>query len=333
MITHRNYFEIEADSYFELGLLKGEMFGDFLHETLEERNAEAGWKAEWRRAKLYQRSAARAFPQLIDELKGYAEGADVSFGDLWALCIEDEVSESPAEKCTTIVTNGGSLVAHNEDWEGDAANSICVLRKSVGNTSIFELAYLNGLGGNSMSINSHGFVHAVNSVTHTDRQIGVPKNLVARWLSETYSPSDDLAALARLRRASGYHHCLVGLDGQLWSMECSATQQVLKRPAAPFVHTNHYLTRLSALERERDVWGTRRRYCCAMANVRSSMSLEDVKALSGNTSAGKEKSILNDNTIARMILDLPTMTAHVWLRREAAAGWVAYPLGMVEPLT
>jgi hypothetical protein len=327
MITHRNYFEIEADSYFELGLCKGELFGDFLHETLDERRDEPDWKADRRRAGAYLGAATQVFPHLVEELRGYAEGAGAAFDDLWLLCLEDELEEEEAEKCTTIVTNGGSLIAHNEDWDAGAEDSICVLRKTVAGLTVFELTYLNTLGGNSISINGHGFVHAINSLTHTDHQVGVPKNLVARWLSETRAPDRDVHGLAALRRASGYHHCLVALDGRLWSVECSATRQALVRPEAPFVHTNHFLTRLSAWEGERRVTGTRARYRCASANVRDAMSLEEVKRLAGDTSEGRTKSIFNDRTIARMIIDLPGMTAHVWLRREAAKGWLAYPLG------
>ena len=329
-MAHRNYFEIEADSYFELGVRRGELFADFLHECLEEQKAGPDWKADLQRAKAYLGVATATFPHLIDELKGQAKGAGASFDDLWLLCVEDELEESAVEKCTTIVTNGGSLIAHNEDWDKEAESGICVLRKTVGDLSIFELSYLSGLGGNSISINSHGFVHAINSLTHTDRQMGMPKNLVARWLSETCSPARDLQALTKLRRASGYHHCLLGLDGKLWSMECSAKQQVLTRPALPFVHTNHFLTHLSSLQAEYGICGTGPRYRCASANVRASMSVEEVKRLSSDTSAGKSNSLLTDRTIARMILDLPSMTAHVWLRREAAAGWVSYPLGLAS---
>jgi hypothetical protein len=327
MITHRNYFEIEATGYFELGLRKGELFGDFLHEALGERKRSAAWTSRCRRARLYLETATQALPHLVDELKGYAEGAGASFDDLWLLSLEDELEGSGAEKCTTIVTNGGKLIAHNEDWDKDAAESICVLRQTVGAMTVFELFYLNTLGGNSISVNACGFVHAINSLTHTDRQVGVPKNLVARWLAETRSPDRDLGALATLRRASGYHHCLVGQGGQVWSIECSATRQVLARPDAPFIHTNHYLSSLSALEGRPRVSGTRRRYRCASAKVSGAMSLGDMKRLCSDTSGGSKKGILNDRTIARMIVDLANRSAYVWLRREAKEGWVSYPLG------
>jgi hypothetical protein len=329
MRTHRNYFEIEAGSYFELGLRKGKLFGDFLRRTLAERRADPDWTDDLRRARAYLGPAKQAFPHLIDELQGYAQGAGAPFEDLWLLNIEDEFEDAAREKCTTIVTNGGALIAHNEDWDEEAENEICVLRKTVGPLSTFELYYLNMPGGNSISMNSYGFVHAVNSLHHTDRQVGVPKNLVARWLSETRCPDQDFQTLAKLRRASGYHHCLVEVEGGLWSIECSARRQTLVRPASPFVHTNHFLTSLSAVEGKHCAHGTRCRYRFALANVRDPMPLADVKELCSDTSAGRRKSLFNDRTLARMVIDLPSMTAHVWLRREEAAGWVTYPLDFV----
>src|SRR3972149_5652293 len=224
-MVHRNYFEIEADSYYELGLRKGELFGDFLRETLEDRRDSRRWERNTARAREFVGVAAANFPYLMDELRGYAQSARVPFDELWALSLEDEVGDFYYERCTTIVTNPGSLIAHNEDWDDDAQDAICVLRKKVGQLHMLELYYLNTLGGNAISINSHGFVHAVNSVSHTDRQLGLPKNIVARWLSETKNPDADIERMARLKRASGYHHTLVSTDGRIWSLECSAPQQ------------------------------------------------------------------------------------------------------------
>src|SRR5262249_456737 len=157
----RNYFEIEANTNFELGGHKGERFGRFLRQTLDEHRSDTEWQSRVERASKYIRYSTDAFPHLVEELRGYAQSARVPFEELWTLSLEDEVSAVPLEKCTTIVTNHGALIAHNEDWENDAEDSVCVLRRKVGDLRVLELYYLNTLGGNAISINSHGFVHAV----------------------------------------------------------------------------------------------------------------------------------------------------------------------------
>jgi hypothetical protein len=330
MTTHQNYFEIAADTHYELGLRMGELFGSHMRKSLEEEKQYDEWCDNLEHARSYVGITAMLFPQLIEEVHGYAEGARVCFEEAWALLLEDELSEFAHDKCTTIVTNGGSLIAHNEDWEISEAESICVLRKSVGGVSVLELFYVNSLGGNAISINSHGFVHAVNSVAHKDHQFGVPRNFVARWLSETKNPENDFWTLSRLPRSSGYHHSIVSADKRLWSIECTATRQTVIHPTTPFVHTNHYVTDLSKYESEEGIRGTRTRYRCASENVRERMSLQGIQDLLDDTSEGEKKSIFNNRTIAQMIVDLERMTAYVWLRREDEEGWVAYPIGLAS---
>jgi len=328
MSTHKNYFELEADSHRELGLRRGEAFGEYLRRTLRGRQRDRRWSNTVERAQQYLGVATEAFPQYVDELKGYAEAAESPFEELWTLSLEDEVTEDRYDRCTTIVTNRGALIAHNEDWDDDALDAICVLRKRVGNLRTLELYYLNTLGGNAISINSNGYVHAVNSLSHTDGQIGVPKNMVARWFAETRSPDADFEKLAQLKRASGYHHTLVSLDGRVWSIECSATRQTMARPEPPFVHTNHFLTELARYEGGRDdlVPGTRSRYESAEEQVEESMTFDAVEEIVSDTSRGDSRSIFNERTVARMIVDVRRMEANVWLLREDDAGWITYDL-------
>lgn len=328
MANHQHYYELEADSYHELGVRRGELFGDSLRRTLGERRRQRDWQNVVEQAKTYLKPSEAAFPQYVDELRGYAEAGGAAFDDLWALSLEDEVTDDHYERCTTVVTNHGALIAHNEDWDEDAEDQICIIRKRVGDLRSFELYYLNTLGGNAISINSNGYVHAVNSLTHTDKQVGVPKNLVARWLSETKSPDADYEKLAQLQRASGYHHTIVSLDGRIWSIECSATKQKLVRPELPFVHTNHFLTDLKQFEgRRRElVPGTRTRYRQAEDNVEESMSVDDVEELVSDDSEGDYESVFNERTIGRAIVDVRSMAANIWMLREENKGWLTYDL-------
>jgi len=324
-MQHENYFSIEAKTHFELGLRKGRLFGGFLRATLGREKRSKSWRSFVRRSKSYLDVSAGHFPKLIEEYQGYAQGASVSFEDLWTLDLLDELTSDDSDHCTTVVTNNGFLVAHNEDWSADAADAICLLRRTVGDRSAFELFYLNTLGGNSISINSTGIVHAVNWLEYSDRQIGVPKNVIARWLSDTDSPDDAYRSLRDVPRAGGYHHTLVNAAGEVWSIESSAKRQAIARPSTPFVHTNHYLSKsLAEVEHADDDEGTFRRYRAASEGVQETMSLENARELLSDSSAGRRRSIFNVRTIARMVLDIDHMVANVWLAREHRKGWVSY---------
>ncbi len=325
-MTHRSYVEIQAASYHELGNLVGERFGHFLVDTLEAERQASGWRAQCSRAQALLAPAARHFPHLIEELRGYSEGAGVPFEELWAISVEDELARWGTSKCTTVVTNNGQLMGHTEDWDSNAQDALYVLKKSVGGLTILELFYANTLGGNAVSINSHGVVHAINTLSHTDHQLGVPRNIVARWLSETQTPDADVQSLHGIKRSAGYHHTMLASDGRLWSLECSARKMRVTRPASPFVHTNHFITDLCAVEDDDGSCGTLQRYDRATARVQESMSRAQLETLLSDDSSGGSLSIFSDMTIGRAIVDLQEMEAHFWLLREQEAGWLRYPI-------
>jgi len=155
MVTnrHKNFYTIEAKNNFELGLLMGEKFGDFAQVTIAESKKEGSWTIKTERAKKYLNVTKQHFPHYIEELQGYAKGANTEFLDVWTVSLEDEVHQGLTDKCTTIITNNGKLISHNEDWDKDSEDSVCLLLKKIGDLSLFELYYFNTLGGNSISIN------------------------------------------------------------------------------------------------------------------------------------------------------------------------------------
>ncbi|QEG32948.1 C45 family autoproteolytic acyltransferase/hydolase [Bythopirellula goksoeyrii] len=326
-MTHKNYFEIEADNTYELGLQKGKLFGESLLQSLNEERKGKVWSEYVRRSREYLTPTEKVFPELVAELKGYAHGAGTSFEELWTLNLLDELTQDVQEKCTTFVTNNGFLVAHNEDWSADAEDELCVLKRTIGDATTLELFYVNTLGGNAISINSHGILQAINSLNHYDHQMGIPKCVVARWLSDTSAPERDLEMLGRLRRASGFHHVIVNSLGNVWSVECSAKSHIITTPAIPFVHTNHYLMpEMAVLEGNSNRFGTFGRLSRASENVSETMSIEKARKILGDSSQGKRRSIHSNRTIGGMIVDVDHMQAMVWLRRESKKGWLSYEM-------
>ncbi len=324
-MTHDSYYKIAAPTHFELGLKKGELFGDSLRRSLKKHARGGGWKRRAARAEPYLDATRERFPRLVEELEGYATGADVALADLWAWDLDDELDRGGREKCTTFVTNQGLLLGHNEDWEADAADDICVLHRTVAGESTFELYYLHTLGGSAMGVNSHGVVHAVNSVTHADHAVGVPKGVVARWIADSDSPQRVITELPTIKRSSGFHHTLATPLGFVWSIECTARQHRAEMIKTPFVHTNHYLCdAFTALDLNDDQGGTLERYKQACLHVNPHMTISASQALLSDASQGKKKSLFNRRTIARAVVDIDHMTVYIWLAREAKRGWVEY---------
>ncbi len=327
-MSHANYHEVEGRNHLEIGHELGRQFGHILQDYIVEEQENEEWPRLRHKAEKLLLPTANYFPEYIEEIQAYASAAGITLLDLWALITEDELVDDDIEKCTTIISNDGLLVAHNEDWSANALNDICILKKTIGNSTTLELYYYGcPLGGVALSICSNGFIQTVNSLNHTDRQIGVPKTVLARRISEINDVDMELGKLLSIPRSSGFAHNLVHHSGLVTTAECTATRHSVRRPLLPFVHTNHMLEQaLTPFESDIDNMSTIRRFKKATSLVSASMGRADLICLSGDKTAGKKKSIFNKNTIARAIVDLDQHIVSFWLRREKEKGWIEYPI-------
>ncbi len=326
---HSNFFTFIAKDNFELGSLLGKQFGGFAKSKIEENSQKEDWPIRLKRAGKYLEVTEKYFPEYVAELRGYAEGANVDWESLWTLSLEEETTNEHLAKCTTMATNSGRLVSHNEDWEKGAADTLCLLLKKVGGVAIFELYYQNTLGGNAVSLNSHGFIISINSLTHDGVKFGIPRNVIARAMSETADPENDFEKLKDLPRGLGLNFNILNRSGQIWNIECSSRDATLVKPFSPYIHTNHYLGKLKSIEKSDNWDGTLDRYEVAQSKIKEKMSTQELLDLAGDQSRGEKVSILNERTIGRMIIDQDNSVAKVWLKREEEKGWIDYELDKI----
>lgn len=325
-MAHTNYHEVAGADAAACGHQLGRIFGPKVRAYIEDERTSRHWRRLKSEADRYLTATARYFPSYIQELQAYADAARVPLLDLWTMSIGDELDDT--EKCTTVVTNNGRLIAHNEDWDADAVEDICILKRTCADITTLELYYYGcPLGGTALSICSRGYVQAINSLNHIDRQVGIPKIVMARRLSELDDAGRELSDLLALPRASGFAHTLIDRRGQVTAIECSAKRQSVHCPELPFVHTNHMLDkRLCDVQGELDGKSTLERYKAACSVAAPAMDRAALTKLTGDNRQGPSNSIFNENTIARAIVDLDRRVASFWLRREARQGWVDYPI-------
>lgn len=321
---HKNYFEVEACDHFDLGFQLGKLFQEHVHASLRELKNSHSYSKSLSAAQKYFSIVQKYIPSAAQEVEGYAKGAKVKVIEMFLLAIEDEFSTQKSGRCTTMVTNRGKLIGHNEDWDIWAKDSLCLLRKKIKDTSILEFFYLSTLGGNSISYSSHRLLQAINSVSHCDVQPGIPKNIISRWLQESRDIENDLERLGALPRSSGHHHLLAN-DKNIYSVELSAREKDIRPVKSPFAHTNHYLGPLKELECE-EIDFSYDRYRCATKYLQEYMSERELRFLMESSEQGAQKSLYNERTIGQMIINCDTNEAKVWMAREKERGWVTYPL-------
>ncbi|MEQ6204844.1 C45 family peptidase [Sulfitobacter sp. HNIBRBA2951] len=319
--AHKNFHVVEASDPREMGQKLGSKFGSWTQRSIEEQCSQDSW--------LEKRSEVRRLLPLIEkwagdlaeEIDSYSQAAQVDLIDAWVLSTESEFDKDQAEKCTTILSNDGQLLAHNEDWSADASDSICVLKRKIGEFSVFEFHYYAvPLGGTAFSVNSFGLCSAVNSLPVSTVSHGLPRNVVARLISHSCDAEAALAIIRDVPRYSGYNYVLSDTHGTCLNIECSADDFIVTEPSFPYVHTNHY------------------RHLSGMPAVYASDSsyerLERVAAeASENMTKHRASAILHDcypvfsnKTIGSVVVDIETWSALVWLKREKELGWLSYPL-------
>ncbi len=326
---HTHYHEIEANTYYEAGLQQGSLFTQEIHDEIDFLKKSSDWKRIQAQAEQMLPVTVRSFPHLFDELKGYAQGAQVPLAELWP-CIVEEAQNVSSERCTTIVTNKGYLVGHNEDWDEQSTEDICLIKKRIGSLTRLELFYYGSLGGNAISISSFGVVQAINTLHHATTQPGIPRNVIARWLAESESPQRDVENLNQFIRASGYAHIFTSSNGNYSMAECTETEQISFTPQLPFVHANHYISTLASHEAIEPMSTSFTRYDQAQKLVSKTMSVQEMQEVLSNGSQRKSEDLFNTDTIARTVFDLELYQCHVWLAREKKKGWVTYDLDFLK---
>ena len=331
MMVHDNYHEICAESYYELGYKIGSLFSEQCVDAVREYKTfyPASQKIKHSLDKCLEISQ-QYFPCYIDELRGYADGAGVSIYDLWELN-ESDLFRSDLNRCTTVASAGGTLFAHNEDCDEDSFDYICILKKKIESLTVLELYYYNSSGGNAFSINSHGIIQAINTLHPRDIRTGIPRNIIARWMSEADNPRAYFDRMVGLKRASGFNHALLDVGGNIVNIETTAQKQHLTVPELPFVHTNHYIGELKSYECSRFLKSSSARYNFANKRIGGQMTVSEIRKLMCNTSKGKKNSIFNRSTIAGVIADLKKRSVYFWLLREQEKGWIRYDLDFLTP--
>jgi len=323
MRFHTNYYTFKADSNFALGEQMGKAFKKEAKQALEA-NRE-NWERKLEIARKLLEVSENNFPKYVDELKGYAKGAEVDFLDFWTVSLETDVDIDEDFRCTNIITNSGKLMAHNEDHDDvGLENSVCVVRKEINGLGTLEVFYYNTVGGCSMGVNSFGFAQSMNTLNGVRKMIGIPRNFCGRAIQDAAEPLAEIEKLKNLPRVSGYNHNIIDPSGKILNVELTSQGCELTFPNSPFVHTNHCLLGDLGKTKPRDDHGTVSRLKVVKKLTKNKMTTAEVKEMMN------EGGVMNERTIAKMMVDFERMVAEIWLLREKDLGWVEYPLDFVK---
>jgi isopenicillin-N N-acyltransferase-like protein len=194
----------------------------------------------------YLAAAERELPDLVELVTGMAEGAGVSFWELFCVNAFEELdpllttpSAAPRERCSTVTISGPgyTLLGHNEQWlAGDVGHVAVVVELPDDGPALVSPTLACCLP--AVGMNEYRVAQGIQSLTANDDGVGIPRVLVSRHALVASSPADALRRATLPGRAGGYGHSFAFGSGSAMSIETSATRFAVN--GQPGSHTNHY---------------------------------------------------------------------------------------------
>lgn len=299
-----------SGSYRAVGQQIGEACADALHRAVD--LEQAGVPRHGRTVDQLLEDADRcraathqAFPWLLEELDGAAEGAGVDPQLLFAASVEELWEERPSEpgraegRCTDVLvapqatSTGHLLVAHNNDLSASSESDVIAIERDIpDDVLIFSI----GIGPwISVGWNSAGLSLTGNEVSPNDERCGVPRLLLVRAQLRARTLAEAVDLTLHPMRASAYNTVLADACGEAVNVEASAADHQCWGPdgRGAIIHTNHYVSaRMARYEADRSY------------AVRSARRLDRARQLLaelGSTPAGEQAlmAILSDHENGR----------------------------------
>jgi len=207
------------------------------------------------------------FPYIVEEMRGIAEGAEISFNDysLSVLSAGFSVVAKEGDECTNIIfkeSDDGPILGKTLDGSSPTSYGepaiIRLIKSKNGNTVLCK----SGIDGivTASGLNDKGFAAGQSSIHFfTTNPRGVIRNLLIRpLLSECFNVEEGINFLAgNPTIKSGFNFSMVDMGGNAAIMERSPTECYPRRTDGKVIFcTNHTATPfMRKLERSRGVEG------------------------------------------------------------------------------
>jgi isopenicillin-N N-acyltransferase like protein len=294
---------------------------------------ELTWDGAKVQSRKYLPFAEERYPQYVDEMRGVAEGANVTLDDVMVVNAMEAVTMDALHltRCTSFAVNETRtadehvLAAHNEDWIPDDENDVYVISAKPKDEPPF-LAMTYGCLLPNVGFNAYGIAQLIDSVYPNDSRIGIPRLVLARAVLASRRISGAIGRTLISHRAAGYNHLIIHESGEMYSVEVSARRfDILPGTDGYIAHTNHYLSQtMKEIEKDpEELLSSRVRYFRANRLLRES-STHTIKSLQTiqKDHVNLPNSICNHNitgidpldresTIASLVIDLTSREMHI----------------------
>ena len=223
------------------------------------------WKDMLLKGDLCLAHSRAAYPQFVEEIEGVAEGSGLPFEELFLQVCEElwepaawrvnvsTVSSVPSAQvaprgCTDFAArgratiDGSTLLAHTNDLSPEVEQDLVILKVQAGDEPEFLGVSVGGLAY-SAGFNAAGISMTGNAVSCSDIRPGVPRLLIVRAILAARRLGEAMDACLLPLRASNYNNIIADSNGEIYSMEGSATDcEPLYIEENILAHANHYVS-------------------------------------------------------------------------------------------
>lgn len=214
--------------------------------------AGVSWENMLHKSHLCLAHSRPVYPQLVEELEGIAEGAELSFDEVFLEMCEElrrtAMWHGGARGCTDFAArgrataDGSTLLAHTNDLSPETEKDLVILKVQAGDEPEFLGISVGGLGI-SAGFNAAGISLTGNEVFSNDIRPGVPRLLIVRAILAARRLGEAMDACLLPQRASSYNNIIADTHGEVYSMEGSATDcEPIYIEGDILAHANHYVS-------------------------------------------------------------------------------------------
>ncbi|KAI9830719.1 MAG: hypothetical protein M1819_005383 [Sarea resinae] len=209
-----------------------------------ERKSKMDWPAAVKSAELFLPILEADWPDLVEEMKGVAEGASLPFSSIMALNARSEISMGMmSDGCTSLAwrTAGFSIIAQNWDWEDAQQDNLIALHiQRASKPSISQITEAGIIG--KIGINSAGVGVCLNAIRARGvRFTSLPAHLALRVALDSSTRAEAVSALEKAGVATAFNILVADATGAT-SLECSAVDLIkLDMDNGRIAHSNHFL--------------------------------------------------------------------------------------------
>lgn len=234
-----------------------------------------------RRALLLHRARV---PALVDELEGLADGASVSFEDLFVLNLGAGFNAAMADACggstCALLDPQHALIGHNLDGDAGERERSYFIRVEPGDAVPFTALCRPGvLPGSAFAFNDHGLCIAASGLAPESTSEGLGWPFLARALLAARSIDAAIEQLRAQPRGAGFR-CTLGARGErrIVSVDVCAHAVQVRAIGAPHFQAGHYLQQALA-QRIGDSSGARQRRGEALLAQRAPENASELMAV------------------------------------------------------